>query len=239
MASASGRRGGSSGTARSFLIKPTDDVSGDVKLDVDGYNPLLGESYGEMAADSRSMHKSQGFGVARNRAPIVESFKLLASSDPKEAARGKPLTGILDGLDVTLKRFAGATRLRGLVDKAIAKFEPPFRTRRSRRWSPSTAPSEISDAGWRAEKQREVTKLIVACAGLFVDATAADYRAAPGAAVEVTATAVDRSPVVVTLDEVRFPFQASGHNVAHKLEAPARQGRGWSARPPLSSSNRA
>ena len=72
----------------SFFIKPTDDVSGDVKLDVDGYNPLLGESYGEMAADSRSMHKSQGFGVARNRTPIVEYFKLLASSDPKEAARG-------------------------------------------------------------------------------------------------------------------------------------------------------
>src|SRR3954464_3063890 len=56
----------------SFLIKPTDDLSGDVKLDVNVYNPLLGESYGEMAADSRSMHKSQGFGVARNRAPLVE-----------------------------------------------------------------------------------------------------------------------------------------------------------------------
>ncbi|HEY4394911.1 MAG TPA: PIG-L family deacetylase, partial [Polyangia bacterium] len=62
----------------SFFLKPTDDLSGDVKLDVNAYNPLLGESYGEMAADSRSMHKSQGFGVARNRAPIVEYFKLLA-----------------------------------------------------------------------------------------------------------------------------------------------------------------
>ena len=91
----------------SFFIKPTDDVSGDVKLDVDEYNPLLGESYGEMAADSRSMHKSQGFGVARNRAPIVEYFKLLASSDAEGGAGGKPLTGILDGIDVTLKRFAG------------------------------------------------------------------------------------------------------------------------------------
>jgi len=209
----------------SFFIKPTDDVSGDVKLDVDGFNPLLGESYGEMAADSRSMHKSQGFGVARTRTPIVEYFKLLASADPKEAVAGKPLGGILDGIDVTLKRFAGAARLRGLVDKAIAKFDPA---------APSaTAPalvgvdgalSEISDAGWRSEKQREVTNLLVACAGLFVDATAVDYRAAPGTAVEVTATAVDRSPVPVTLDEVRFPFEAKPRAVAHRLETPKQEG---------------
>jgi LmbE family N-acetylglucosaminyl deacetylase len=209
----------------SFFIKPTDDVSGDVKLDVDGYNPLLGESYGEMAADGRSMHKSQGFGVARTRTPIVEYFKLLASSDPKEKAAGKPLSGILDGVDVTLRRFSGATRLRGLVDKAIAKFDLA---------APAAsvpalvaidgALEEIHDAGWRAEKQREVTDLVVACAGLFVDATAADYRAAPGTAVEVTATAVDRSPVAVTLDEVRFPFEASGHDVAHKLGVPKQDG---------------
>ena len=208
----------------SFFIKPTDDVSGDVKLDVDGYNPLLGESYGEMAADSRSMHKSQGFGVARTRTPIVEYFKLLASSDPQEAARGQPLTGILDGVDVTLKRFAGAARLAAFVGQAIAKFEPA---------SPSAsvpallgvagALSEITDARWRAEKQREVIDLIVAAAGLFVDATAADYRAAPGTAIEVTASAVDRSPVAVTLDEVRFPFEAGAHAVAHALERPQPQ----------------
>ena len=202
----------------SFFIKPTDDVSGDAKLDVDGYNPLLGESYGEMAADSRSMHKSQGFGVARTRTPIVEYFKLLASADPKEAAAGKPLGGILDGIDVTLKRFPGATRLRGLVDKAIAKFDPaaPYASVPAL-VAVDGALAEISDASWRSEKQREVSNLLVACAGLFVDATASDYRAAPGTTVEVTATAVDRSPVAVTLDEVRFPFQASGHNVAHEL----------------------
>ena len=130
-----------------------------MKLDVDGYNPLLGESYGEMAADSRSMHKSQGFGVARTRTPIVEYFKLLASSDPKEAAREKPLTGILDGIDVTLKRFAGATRLHGLVDKALAKFDPaaPYASVPAL-VAVDGALSEISDAGWRAEKQREVSQ---------------------------------------------------------------------------------
>jgi LmbE family N-acetylglucosaminyl deacetylase len=209
----------------SFFIKPTDDVSGDVKLDVGGYNPLLGESYGEMAADSRSMHKSQGFGVARNRAAIVEYFHLLASADAKEAAAKKPLPGILAGVDVSLKRFAGTARLRGLVDKAPGKLE-------------ATAPhkliplladidaalAEIPDAAWRAQKQREVRDLIVACAGLFFDATAGDSHVAPGSAVDVTATVVGRSAAAVTVDEVRFPFESGARAKAAALDKPVHGG---------------
>jgi LmbE family N-acetylglucosaminyl deacetylase len=204
----------------SFFIKPTDDVSGDVKLDVGGYNPLLGESYGEMAADSRSMHKSQGFGVARVRAPILEYFKLLAAAAPARGA-GKKLGGILDGVDVSLKRFAGTVRLRGLIDKAIGQLDPAA----PQKLVPTLAEidaalEEIPDAGWRAEKRREVRDLIFACAGLFVDATATDFRAAPGTAVDVTATVVDRSSVSVTLDDVRFPFGQDAHPSSTTLGTP-------------------
>src|ERR1700688_3092376 len=38
-----------------------------LKIEVGGFNPLLGKSYGEIAADSRSQHKSQGFGVPHSR----------------------------------------------------------------------------------------------------------------------------------------------------------------------------
>src|SRR6185295_9691766 len=37
------------------------------KIDVGVYNKLLGKGYSEIAADSRSMHKSQGFGATKNR----------------------------------------------------------------------------------------------------------------------------------------------------------------------------
>jgi len=208
----------------SFFLKPTDDVSGDVKLDVDAYNPLLGESYGEMAADSRSMHKSQGFGVARNRAPIVEYFRLLASADAKETAAKKPLPGIFAGIDIDLKRFSGTARLKALVDQASTKLD----VRAPYKLIPvlaqiDAALGEIPDAGWRAEKRREVRDLVAGCAGLFFDATAADYRAAPGTAVEVTATALNRSPAAVKLDEVRFPF-APARTVAAALESPGKAG---------------
>jgi len=56
---------------------PNADLSSLIKLDVGGYNPLLGKSYGEIAAESRSMHKSQGFGSAKQRGEYFEYFKPL------------------------------------------------------------------------------------------------------------------------------------------------------------------
>ena len=54
---------------------PKADMSKFIKLDVGGYNALLGKSYGEIAAESRSMHKSQGFGSAAQRGEYFEYFK--------------------------------------------------------------------------------------------------------------------------------------------------------------------
>ena len=48
----------------SWRIDATTDTSGWLSLDVGGYDPLTGRSWGEVAADSRTMHKSQGFGSA-------------------------------------------------------------------------------------------------------------------------------------------------------------------------------
>src|SRR5438270_10004044 len=51
-------------------------------FDVGGYNPVIGKSYGEIAADSRSQHKSQGFGVPRSRGEAMEYFKMTGGSGP-------------------------------------------------------------------------------------------------------------------------------------------------------------
>src|SRR6185295_714136 len=53
----------------------------DVKIDLGSFNELLGRSYGEIAADSRSQHKSQGFGVAQRRGTFLNYFHLIAG-DP-------------------------------------------------------------------------------------------------------------------------------------------------------------
>jgi LmbE family N-acetylglucosaminyl deacetylase len=51
--------------------KPPQDA---ISIDVGGYDPRLGLSFGELAARSRTQHKSQGFGAAPERGVLMEHF---------------------------------------------------------------------------------------------------------------------------------------------------------------------
>ena len=97
-----------------FPGNPPGDLTGFVQMDVGGYDALLGASYGELAARSRSMHKSQGFGASPQRGPAMEYFRALA---------GEPMQhSFLDGVDLTWRRVKGAEKLVALLDKARAAF---------------------------------------------------------------------------------------------------------------------
>ncbi|HEX7597089.1 MAG TPA: PIG-L family deacetylase, partial [Polyangia bacterium] len=182
----------------SWSIKPGEDLSGFIQLDVDTYNPLLGLSCGEMAAESRSMHKSQGFGVARTRGPIVEYFRRLDTIDVQPQ-------DVLTGIDLSWARMKGAAMVRRLVERAQREFVPAA----PHRLIPTLlqldkALDGVVDGPWRAKKQAEVRDLVLACAGLFVEVTAADFRAVPGNNIEVTAVALNRSSAKLTLREIHF-----------------------------------
>ena len=156
----------------SWSIKPGEALSEFLSLDVGKYNPLLGLSYGEMAADSRSMHKSQGFGVARTRGPIIEYFKLL-----DQAASAPALAGsVLGGIDFSWSRIKDSNQVARLVERAARQFVPatphkiiPILLQLDQ------ALDFVPDAYWRTYKEDQVRELVLACAGLFIEATAADF----------------------------------------------------------------
>jgi LmbE family N-acetylglucosaminyl deacetylase len=198
----------------SWNLKPGEDLSGFLKLDVGAFSPLLGVSMGELAADSRSMHKSQGFGVARARGPIVEYFQALDGAPT-------PKSTLFDGLDLSWGRFKGAASLRALTEKAARAFDAnaphasiPALLALDR------ALDAVPDASFRAQKKREVADLALACAGLFVEATAAAPDVAPGQELEVVASVIDRAPTKVAIAEVHFPFEATALAVGKVVPAP-------------------
>jgi LmbE family N-acetylglucosaminyl deacetylase len=208
----------------SWNLKPTDDLSGHVKVDVDAYDPLLGLSYGELAADSRSMHKSQGFGVARSRAPDIEYFKPLAD-DGSPAGHDRAATGLFDGLDAGWTRVAGGTRVHALVEKAVRGFNPAAPAASIPALAAiDNALDAVGDVGWRAQKKTETHDLLLACAGLFAEATAPDFRVTPGTAIDVEVTAVNRSAAAVVLEGFRFPFAAEAERLGKPLAGPPKEG---------------
>ncbi len=71
-------------------------------FDVGEYAPLLGESYSEIATQSRSQHRSQGQGALPRIGPVYTAVKLEVSrvSDANASE-----TGLFDGMDTTWARF--------------------------------------------------------------------------------------------------------------------------------------
>jgi LmbE family N-acetylglucosaminyl deacetylase len=73
-----------------------------LRFDVGEYSPLLGRSYAEIAGESRSEHKSQGFGAPQRKGPIFDYLRLEASRVNEPAAKE---SSIFDGMDTTWARF--------------------------------------------------------------------------------------------------------------------------------------
>ncbi|WNZ61025.1 PIG-L family deacetylase [Myxococcus sp. MxC21-1] len=101
--------------ASQWWFKPDEDLSRYVKLEVGGYDALLGRSWGEVAAESRSQHKSQGFGQAVDRGPSTEYFTPLAGTLPKR--------DVFEGLDFSWRRWKGSEAVSRAVAAATKAFD--------------------------------------------------------------------------------------------------------------------
>ncbi len=163
-------------------------------IDTSAFNPLLGLTYGELAATSRSMHKSQGFGAAPVHGPSPEWLIHLA---------GEPGRSLFDGVDLTWNRVAGSQALQKLLDQAVREWKPE---------KPAASVPVLLKAleamralkGAPPHKVAELERLIAACAGIFVEAAASQYSVVAPGALEVTLTSLVRSDAPLKLKEVRL-----------------------------------
>jgi LmbE family N-acetylglucosaminyl deacetylase len=89
---------------------------GQYTLDVGGFNALAGKSYGETAAESRSMHKSQGFGSVKQRGSALEFFARLEGDSAG--------TNIFSGIDLSLAKHKEFSNVAQLITKCIKEFDP-------------------------------------------------------------------------------------------------------------------
>jgi len=102
------------------------------RFDVGEYSPLRGESYAEIAADSRSQHKSQAQGTLRRKGAIMDAVRLEASR-VSTVAPGMTEKSLFDGIDTTWARVAAETpSSRAVVDSiplaiaAVQRAYDPF-----------------------------------------------------------------------------------------------------------------
>ena len=164
-------------------------------FDVGGYNPLLGKSYGEIAAAGRSQHKSQGFGVPASRGEAVEYFKTTGGSTP--------VSDLMDGVDLSWKRVNGGEVIEKMVDSLSASFDfiHPEKSVRGLAGL-SYVLNALPESYWRDQKLKEVIQLIEQCSGLFLDVTSTEQFAVRTDSIKINFSFNNRSGISVFLKNV-------------------------------------
>ena len=185
-----------------------------IKIDVGGFNPLLGKSYGELASENRSMHKSQGFGTAKTRGQTFEYFKQLGGDSVKK--------DLFENSNIAWNRFPGAAKFTKIIDKIIVKYNPlqpesivPDLVSLYKQLQ-ALDESDPTLRCWKKEKIKETESLLLACSGLWVEAYASEYIAIPGNDIVTTVQILNRNKNLVTLNSIRYINQDSTLSLALK-----------------------
>ncbi|HEX6626053.1 MAG TPA: PIG-L family deacetylase [Pyrinomonadaceae bacterium] len=167
-----------------------------LSVDVGAFNPLLGQSYTEIAARSRSMHKSQGMGAAERRGTALNYFAHVAGEEAGD--------DLFEGVDMTWGRVAGGEAAGRLLEQAGRDFRPsnprailPLLLRVRAELRKLAADDPLVNA-----KRDELSKLILDSTGLWAEAVAAEAYTTPGADVRVAVTLVNRSDVPLRFEGV-------------------------------------
>ncbi|MBS1682853.1 MAG: PIG-L family deacetylase [Bacteroidetes bacterium] len=168
---------------------------GIISVNVGTYNSLLGKSYSEIAAESRTQHKSQGFGSAGRRGDALEFFELTKGD--------KADKNIFDGVNTTWSRLSGAEKITDLVNEAITDFkdEDPAASV-SQLLKIRNAITALPPSVWRNRKLIETNLLIQDCLGLFVEVSANTFWASPSEKITVNSEIINRAGSSVTLKQI-------------------------------------
>lgn len=182
-----------------FNFGNTNTTSADqFKVDVGVYNTLLGKSYGEIAAESRSNHKSQGFGVPRNRGSQLEYFKTILGD--------APVHDLLDVVNTSWSRLNGTEKIQSLVtavNKDYLAINPSASV--SRLIELRNAIQRLNESYWKDQKLKETEKLILLCSGVWFEAYATESFYSAGQTFDCKMQAIVRSSIPVTLKSISAP----------------------------------
>jgi len=162
------------------------DDEGVVAEDIGLYNNRLGISYNELAAKSRTMHKSQGFGSTGSRGEHLEFFEHLKGEEAK--------TSLFDGMQSSWRRIEGSKTIYELIVKLQTEFDVAH-PQKSIQYLVSLKKElkNLKDEYWKAIKIAEVDELIKQCAGLYLEAKANQYSAIVGDSIIIDYEMISRS----------------------------------------------
>jgi LmbE family N-acetylglucosaminyl deacetylase len=191
-ASGAGRGGRGSAGSSSGANRPPETVA--FSLPVGDYDPVIGKSYREIAVESRSQHKSQGMVQLTAYGAQATGFVLRGGAPAK--------ADLMEGIDTTWDRVPGGEKVGEVLARARRDFDdlhPEKTVAALLEARGAVARMAASGQQWAKWKLDEIDRTIALCAGVHAEAQAKQFAYAPGAAVDVKLTAINRSHLPMKL----------------------------------------
>jgi LmbE family N-acetylglucosaminyl deacetylase len=168
-----------------------------LKINIGGYDPLIGESYGELGGEARTMHKSQGEGRPRRRGESYEYFTTTGGEPPKN-------NDLMDGIVTNWKRVPGGEAIEKMIDEILSSYNvaqpelsvPALVTLHQ-------AIKALPEGNWRNKKLDEVQKIIEECSALFVEATSSQPQVVQGGSLSIHFVLDKREDVNASLKNIK------------------------------------
>lgn len=165
-------------------------------LEIGNYDALKGISNSEIAAASRSLHKSQGFGSSPSLGARTEYIELVngdrpASNDPFE------------GINTTWTRLEGGEKIGKLVAQALEEFD--FKA--PQKSVPllvdiHQAIKGLSPSVWKNRKLKTVKALIKSCAGLTLQLNSDSAYGIAGENLKINFNSVHQSEQEINIKKI-------------------------------------
>jgi len=169
-------------------------------MEVGGYNSLLGKSYHEFAADSRTMHKSQGFGSTAGTGK---------AKDFLEQVGGEPyVNSPFDGVESRWSAVKGGLAIKEQLEELLLEKFNLVET-------PKNLPALLAirsamleldtSSPWIASKLAKLDQLIFSCLGLGMEFVTNQELGYPGE--KIAAQLLLINPSKVPISEISFQLK--------------------------------
>jgi LmbE family N-acetylglucosaminyl deacetylase len=166
-----------------------------LSVDTGVFFPSNGLSNPEIAALSRSSHKSQGFGSTGSRGEQIEYIELIKGDLPVDKSN------IFDGIDTSWNRVKGGKEIGNILKEVETNYD--FK-------NPSASIPQLleaykliqnlEDQHWKAIKLEDIKNVIAACAGLYLEAVAETNQATANSSINLKIESINRSDYQITLN---------------------------------------
>jgi LmbE family N-acetylglucosaminyl deacetylase len=175
--------------------------SSQLNIEVGGYNATIGKSYGEIGAEARTMHKSQGEGRPRRRGTSFEFFETTGGDIPK--------SDIMEGVSTNWDRLQ-APNIQLAINDIVSHYEIEH--------PENSVPALVNvykliaalpNSLWRNYKLTELQSIIKDAAGIYMEASTQQQEVFPGSSLQVQLFLNQRSNASSVLEKITVPGKDS------------------------------